>query len=243
MYNKLLTLLSEVGFKATRKLNEDRFKKIITGRDKIIKKYLFDHTIHKLHIGCGPLIHTGWLNTDIDPIKNRSIYMDAGDIYPFVDNTFDYIYSEHLFEHLTFKQSLIMLCECHRVLKPGGVLRIATPNYKFLLELYNSPEAPLHKQYIQWASTMFFAQISDVLGTDELPVVYIISNFHRAWGHRIIYDFKVIEALGSSCDYSEIHSCKINESKYPDLANMEKHGELIPSFANELETMIIEMKK
>ena len=45
---------------------------------------------------------------------------------PFKDNTFDEIYSSHLIEHLP--HPLKFLKECHRVLKPGGTLRLWCPN-------------------------------------------------------------------------------------------------------------------
>jgi ubiquinone/menaquinone biosynthesis C-methylase UbiE len=48
---------------------------------------------------------------------------------PFPDNSFDYVTSTELIEHLTKKSEKKMLSEVRRVLKPGGRFIITTPNY------------------------------------------------------------------------------------------------------------------
>ena len=45
-----------------------------------------------LNLGCGPNILEGWLNTDIEPIDDRVVYLDAGKPFPFEDETFDFIF-------------------------------------------------------------------------------------------------------------------------------------------------------
>jgi predicted SAM-dependent methyltransferase len=54
----------------------------------------------------------------------------------FSDNTFDAIYCFHVFEHLSWEEGLRCLKEMHRILKPGGVCRISTPNLEFFAEEY-----------------------------------------------------------------------------------------------------------
>ena len=108
----------------------------------------------KLQIGCGTNLLDGWFNTGIS-LKEcwYGAYLDAGKPFPFSDSTFDYIFSEHLFEHLTYKQGLNMLKECYRVLKPGGVMRLATPDLRFLLGLYQDPEKLINKAYMVYSVT------------------------------------------------------------------------------------------
>lgn len=52
--------------------------------------------------------------------------------YPFPDKSIDYIFSEHMFEHLKLTEAVKMLKECRRVLKKNGVLRITLPCFEFL---------------------------------------------------------------------------------------------------------------
>src|SRR5512133_1171766 len=99
------------------------------GRDgRIIRRYLRSNTVRKLQIGAGPTQLPGWLCTDIDPRSDEAVYLDATRRFPFEDGTFDYVYSEHMIEHITWLQGLSMLKECRRVMRPGGTLRVATPD-------------------------------------------------------------------------------------------------------------------
>lgn len=47
---------------------------------------------------------------------------------PFADGTVDAVYSSHFLEHVHFGDAQQILREVHRVLKPGGVVRLALPD-------------------------------------------------------------------------------------------------------------------
>ena len=181
-----------------------------------LTNYLNKHNVAKLQIGCGACPLDGWFNTDNSNsiCKGRIVYMDAGEPFPILDNTFDYVYSEHLFEHLTYKQAKNMLKESYRVLKENGVIRIATPNLQFLIDLYLHPEKDINKSYIE-----FDAKRS------HLPAnpVYMINRFHTSWGHQIIYDPTTLKELLEGNGFKNVHQCEVGESEHKDLKNIEKH--------------------
>ena len=60
------------------------------------------------------------------------------DRLPFEDNNIDYIFSEHFFEHLFFDEALALFKECHRILKPGCLIRTCVPDAD--LRTYEPPE-------------------------------------------------------------------------------------------------------
>jgi predicted SAM-dependent methyltransferase len=62
----------------------------------------------------------------------------GGDQFKFPDGSFDFIYSEHFFEHLFADEAVALLRECHRLLKPGGVIRTVVPDAD--LRTYEAPE-------------------------------------------------------------------------------------------------------
>ena len=97
--------------------------------------YLASHRPAKLHLGAGPNILAGWLNTDVEPKGIGVYYLDAGKPFPIQDQAFDYIFNEHLIEHFTYRDGLRVLQECYRVLKPGGAIRIATPDMDKIIGL------------------------------------------------------------------------------------------------------------
>ena len=68
--------------------------------------------------------------------RNHFIPFDATiDSLPFQQNTVSNIYQSHVIEHLPVKDVKELLIDCVRVLKPNGVIRICTPDAKFLWEM------------------------------------------------------------------------------------------------------------
>lgn len=51
--------------------------------------------------------------------------MDASEPFPFEDEVFDEVLASHVLEHISDWPSTVM--ECHRVLKPNGILRVHVP--------------------------------------------------------------------------------------------------------------------
>ena len=215
----------------------DSFFKSDFWRQRQIKEYMNAHAVVKLQIGSGRNMIPGWLNTDmsIDICKDGAMYLDAGETFPFPDHSIDYVYSEHLFEHLSHDQAVNMLKECHRVLKPSGVLRIATPDFHFLEDLYLHPEKPANKSYIEW-SAKGGGYCSPI---PETPL-NVINKFHTEWGHKIIYDRQTLTGLLKDNGYKDIRFCGIGQSSYEELKNVEGHFKYMPYEHYQLETMILE---
>ena len=209
-------------------------------RNRLITQYLKSHPVAKLQIGCGPYLLGNWLNTDISlkACKKGAIYMDAGEQFPLPDESIDFIYSEHLVEHLTYRQIINMLHECRRVLKPHGIIRIATPDLRFLLDLYRNPSSERNVRYIRWSA-------EGGGGGGALPAspVFVINKFHTAWGHRIIYDYESLAMLLGSCGFSQISRYGIGESQHADLQDVERHYLSIPYDYYSLETFIVEASR
>ncbi len=90
----------------------------------------------KLNIGCGANFHEGWCNIDLSAADPGVIQYDIRRGLPFDDNTFDVVYHSHLLEHLTPQQGRDLLAECHRVLRPDGIVRIVVPDLERIAQLY-----------------------------------------------------------------------------------------------------------
>ncbi|BFM39392.1 methyltransferase domain-containing protein [Synechocystis sp. LKSZ1] len=92
-----------------------------------------------LNVGCGKYIIDGFISLDIYTEhyhRNRKRdfieYDLRKDRLPFPDNSVDNIYISHVIEHVETDYVVIFMRESHRVLKTGGVLRIACPDAEFL---------------------------------------------------------------------------------------------------------------
>lgn len=95
----------------------------------------------KLEIGGGNFNHPGWINVDcplsskrgnarIDVVHNL---MEKKPL-PFENNSVDIVYSEHTIEHITDDAAKYLFSDLHRILVPGGGLRIACPDVDIIYD-------------------------------------------------------------------------------------------------------------
>jgi predicted SAM-dependent methyltransferase len=212
-------------------------KRDLTGIDeKIIEDYFTNHKTKKLHIGCGRNILKGWLNSDYYPRLDQTIYLDATKPFPIKDDEFDYVFSEHMIEHITYPQGLQMLTECYRVLKPRGKLRIATPDLLFLIDLYRNEKSWLQTAYVKWATDNF------IKTAPCYEDVFVINNFMRGFGHKFIYNEKVLHYSLEKVGFSEITKCDLNDSEDEELRGLENESRMPGGFLR-LESIVLEGTK
>lgn len=203
---------------------------------RVVEKYFSTHESKKLHIGCGDKNIEGWLDSDFYPTSTNVFHLDATEEFPFENNTFDYIFSEHMIEHVSFSNGFSMLRECHRTLKTNGTVRISTPDLKFLIDLYQDGKSELQTEYIKWATEKF---IKDAHFPND---TFVINNFVRDWGHLFIYDEKTLRASLKKAGFTNIVRCELNESENEALRNLE-HEERMPKGFLKLETFTLEGTK
>ena len=225
-------------------LSESAIKQTVDTIHRIAPcRYLQTTDAPKLHIGCGPFVMDDWLNVDIQCHRPDIRYMDAGKPYPFPDHSFDYIYSEHLFEHLSVEEQTVMLQECYRILKPGGRMRLAMPNLHFLMELYLYPDKECNRKYLAWSYRLFGMKQGVPEVAEKNYPTYVINNFFRLWGHQFIHTPESLKELAEGIGFHGIRSYSIGKSDTSALQGLERHGQNIPAWANELETFVMEMEK
>lgn len=90
----------------------------------------------RLNLGCGGRTHPDWVNVDIAPRVPGVVHADLSRGIPYPDERFDAVYHSHLLEHIRRADALPFMQECCRVLKRGGILRVATPDLERLCEVY-----------------------------------------------------------------------------------------------------------
>jgi predicted SAM-dependent methyltransferase len=93
-------------------------------------------TLRLLNLGCGGHFHSDWVNVDIAPHDPRVLQHDLQSRLPFEDSSFAAVYHSHVLEHIPKSQAAAFLNECHRVLAPGGVLRVVVPDLEMITRLY-----------------------------------------------------------------------------------------------------------
>ena len=89
-----------------------------------------------VNIGCGSVWDTDWVNLDMHPVSAEVRAWNADDGLPFKDGSVDGCYASHLLEHLPRDGARRLLLECLRVLRSGGVLRLAVPDLEIIAKEY-----------------------------------------------------------------------------------------------------------
>lgn len=107
----------------------------------------------KLHIGCGNKYLPQWTHVDLIPGEKVDIVADMSNLRSCVqDNSVDEIYICHALEHVEttkrksknrYEHLMPVFNEFLRILKPGGQLRIAVPDFEAVAAAYNNHEVPL----------------------------------------------------------------------------------------------------
>lgn len=92
----------------------------------------------KLHLGCGKRYIPGYVH--IDAIDYPHIdHVSSIDNLSFIQtSTVEVIYTCHVLEHFKRREIPRVLEEWHRVLMPGGTLRISVPDFDALTRVYSA---------------------------------------------------------------------------------------------------------
>jgi len=108
-------------------------------------------TSAKLNLGCGKNILPGWVNMDWHPRLKPDVVHDLNQFpYPFPDQAFEEILCQEVLEHLD--DVVRVMEELHRLLKPGGKLKIIVPHYS----CSNAYTDPTHKHFFGMRSMDYF---------------------------------------------------------------------------------------
>jgi SAM-dependent methyltransferase len=93
------------------------------------------HGLAYLNVGCGTHYSAEWNNLDLHPAPHVARY-DVTRPLPYPTAAFEAVYSSHVLEHLAPRDGEALMREAYRVLKPGGVLRLAVPDLERICRDY-----------------------------------------------------------------------------------------------------------
>ena len=200
-----------------------------------IRDYLRDHAPRKLQIGAGHNLLPGWLNTTLYPFAQGTVFLDARLPFPIPNAQFDYVFSEHVIEHLEFDEAAHLLDEARRILRPGGRLRIATPDLGQIIALYTQPEAEAQHAYIRWIMDTFRPAVG------EYNPAHVINQSFHGWRHKFIYDRATLMNALNAAGFVDIRRVQPGCSEDEHLRGIEQHGQTVGSEeAMRYETMVFE---
>ncbi len=90
----------------------------------------------KVHLGCGKRFIPGFVHVDLDDFPHIDHRHSITTLPMFQDDSVDVIYACHVLEYFDRSTVMDVLGEWRRVLGPGGVLRLAVPDFEALVQVY-----------------------------------------------------------------------------------------------------------
>ena len=177
--------------------------------------------MRRLQLGAGRRHIDGWLSTDLRPREADTVYLDVPSRSPFEDRSLDLVVGEDATEHVSWHDGRRMLRECLRVLRPGGVLRLATPDFARLVELYEGRAGPDGAPYLRWHHRNFSP-------AKPLHPLVVINHNMRAWGHTFLYDEEVLTNALTDAGFIDVGRHELGRSPHPELRDVEQHGGTAP---------------
>lgn len=170
----------------------------------------------KLNVGCGTDYKESWVNIDNnsdDNIEKLDLNFDMRNPLPYKDGSVDFIFNEHFFEHLTVDEGQAAMKDLMRVLRPGGVMRIAMPDLELAIQAY------LDKG---WKDKPFLERFG--LGFVKTRAELLNMNFSW-WGHKWLYDWEELERRLSDAGFTNVKRCEWGKSEHKDLCDLETRQE------------------
>jgi len=140
----------------------------------------------KLNIGCGKRnFGDEWLHID----GGDFTHLDHNNIFDFPYEELDLIYASHLIEYFDRQEVLPLLKYWKTKLKPGGILRIAVPNFVAWCDLYketNDISLVLGPLYGKWPMKNKIIYHKTAYDESSLSEVLSLAGFSnvRFWDWR-----------------------------------------------------------
>jgi len=149
-----------------------------------------------LHLGCGQRMLPGAVHIDMAEFPHIDFTHDIRELPMIGAATCDGLYASHCFEYFAPGEALAVLAEWKRVLKPGGLLRLAVPDFAALSALYQETgdiSLVLGPLYGRWqpAAGRAAAPASDAREQADIF-------------HKTAYDQKSLSRLLSNAGFREV---------------------------------------
>ena len=183
----------------------------------------------KLNLGAGPIWQkNGWhaLDHKLKKSEGGRIAGDATNM-DLPDESCSVVFCSHVFEHIPHVRLPIVIAEINRVLIPGGILRLLTPDLELLANAYVKRDAAFFEKAKEEDESL-----RTDLGYGGMLVNFIVSpgqdtvlldrgmqNFIAGYAHLYSYDYEMLAIMLSRIGFvsarSQFNGSRVEELREP----------------------------
>lgn len=142
----------------------------------------------KLHLGCWKRHIPGFVHVDICDLPHIDYQHSVDRLPMFDDESAELIYGSHVLEYFDRDEARNVLAEWRRILRPGGILRLAVPDFPALVKVYDRT-----------------GDLANVLG--PLYGRMTVDGGDGPQGllyHRTVYDFRSLRQLLEEAGFTDV---------------------------------------
>jgi len=185
----------------------------------------------QLHLGCGKRFIPSFVHIDLEDFPHIDYRHNIASLPMFEDDSVDLIYSSHSIEYFDRIEVMRVLIEWRRVLKVGGKLRLAVPDFEALVEVYKK-----------------YANLGLILG--PLYGMMEVKNKDVSIYHKTVYDYQSLARILQEVGFNEIDRYDWRKTLHRDyddfsqayVPHMDKENGTLISLNIEAKKMQIEYK-
>lgn len=129
-------------------------------------------------------------------------YLNLFKPLPYAESTFRHVFSSHVFEHLPRAKLALLLRELHRVLRPGGTMRVSVPDLTIMVKNYSEQD-----------------------GDAFVNAIFEIDHANAKNRHHWMYNECSMRVILSAAGFTNITRCRYRQGKCPDLELLDNRPE------------------
>jgi predicted SAM-dependent methyltransferase len=158
----------------------------------------------------------GWFMVNVNATTPH--YMDGTRRWIFEDGALSYVYADNMIEHVPLGGARTFLAEAHRCLRPGGTIRLVTPDIRAHVDLYlrgHEGEDVVHTELADDYRELGVQHLEHPVDLLRVPI--------GQFGHHVgyVYDFETLDAELQRAGFQPATRHEPGESDDPQLRGLE----------------------
>jgi len=164
--------------------------------------------VRRLNWGCGEWAEAGWINSDVKDSPGIDVVADIREGLPIDSDSIDYAVSIHAMPEIPYTELVPTLEELRRVLKPGGVLRLALPDLDKGIAAYHRRDREYFKVPDEAAKSVGAKFVTQMVW----------------FGYsRSLFTHEFVEELLEKAGFTRVDHCAYRQtaSRYPEIVELD----------------------